>query len=140
MEKKKKIRLVVLWPTVLTVIVIGGILAFVLLAGAGKAHSQTMQGAAGGGQPTVAQTPGSSAGSTGEDAPALQTITPPDMTPQVCDFKEWIGKPVDEAAVKATGRPYRILKPGDAATMDFSPARIDVITGDDGTVTDVHCG
>ena len=150
MDKKKKIRLVVLWPTVVTVIVIGGILTFVLLAGAGKAHSETLQGSAAGAPPMAVSgapgvAPGASAGNSGAgagggDVPADQAPLPPDMTPQACDFSQWVGKPVDEAALVATGRPYRILKPGDAATMDFSPARIDVETGDDGVVTKVHCG
>lgn len=64
----------------------------------------------------------------------------PDMSPQPCDFPQFIGKAVDESALKAIGRPFRILPPGGMATMDFSPARINLETDDKGIVTRIHCG
>ncbi|MBU0858539.1 MAG: hypothetical protein KJ667_01250 [Alphaproteobacteria bacterium] len=57
-----------------------------------------------------------------------------------CEFGHWVGAPVNEAAVKEMGRPYRILPPGSMATMDYSPARINVETDEAGTVTKVSCG
>lgn len=56
-----------------------------------------------------------------------------------CDFEGWVGKPLDETGLKNTGRPYRILKPGDMMTMDHSPERINV-EHTDGKVTRVWCG
>lgn len=56
-----------------------------------------------------------------------------------CDFEAWVGKPVDETALKNTGRAYRILKPDDMMTMDHSPERINV-EHKDGKVTRVWCG
>jgi hypothetical protein len=67
-------------------------------------------------------------------------VMPPAMQPAACDFAAWIGKPVDESAVKATGRPYRILPPGAMMTMDHSPDRINVETDDAGIVVRVFCG
>ncbi len=78
---------------------------------------------------------GPSSVSAGDEAPVL-----PDMSPQPCDFPQFIGQPVDETALKAIGRPFRILPPGGMATMDFSPARINVETDDKGIVTRIHCG
>lgn len=57
-----------------------------------------------------------------------------------CVFEEWVGKAVDEAAVKETGRKYRILKPGAMMTMDHNPQRINVEHDDNGVVTRVWCG
>lgn len=57
-----------------------------------------------------------------------------------CDFDHWTGKPVDEAAIKETGRPYRILPPGSMATMDYVEERINVYTDEDGIVKRVSCG
>ncbi len=61
------------------------------------------------------------------------------FTDAECDFEEWVGKPLDEAAVKATGRVYRILTPDSMMTMDHSPDRINVVH-DKGEVTRVWCG
>lgn len=62
------------------------------------------------------------------------------FTDTSCDFEEWVGNPVDEAAVKATGRIYRILKPDSMMTMDHNPERINVVHDNDGVVTRVWCG
>jgi len=62
------------------------------------------------------------------------------FTDASCDFEAWVGKPVDEAAVKETGRVYRILKPDSMMTMDHSPERINVVHDNDGIVTRVWCG
>ena len=43
-------------------------------------------------------------------------------------------------ALKATGRPYRILPPDAMATMDYSADRINVHTDANGIVLDVRCG
>lgn len=59
---------------------------------------------------------------------------------QVCGDTAWVGAPVDEEAVRATGQPYRILAPGMAATTDFRPDRINVETDDGGIVVRVSCG
>jgi hypothetical protein len=89
--------------------------------------------------------PGAVPGSPGEDTPAASGEADEAPVPvtdmPACDFSDWVGKPVDQAALDATKRPYRVMKPGDAATMDYSAARINVVTDPDtGTVTDVHCG
>lgn len=57
-----------------------------------------------------------------------------------CDFEVWVGQPVDEAAVKETGRVYRILPPNSMMTMDHNPDRINVEHDDAKTVTRVWCG
>lgn len=57
-----------------------------------------------------------------------------------CDFARWVGLPVDEQAIKETGRPYRVLPPGSVATMDYNPDRLNVHLGDGGIVIAVTCG
>lgn len=91
--------------------------------------------------------------SMGEESPAGEAVTeqelpqsdlpPPSreaFTDASCDFEAWVGQPVDEAAVKETGRVYRILKPDSMMTMDHNPERINVVHDDDGKVTRVWCG
>lgn len=43
-------------------------------------------------------------------------------------------------AAAAGDRPVRYIAPGDAVTMDFVPARLNVETGDDGRITRFRCG
>jgi hypothetical protein len=64
----------------------------------------------------------------------------PAMAESECSYNDWVGQPVNEEAVKAAGRPYRILKPDSAATMDFNPERINVLVDDHNVVTAVRCG
>ena len=92
-------------------------------------------------------------GSMAETSPAGEAVTeselpqsdvpPPSreaFTDASCDYEAWVGKAVDEAAVKETGRVYRIMKPDSMMTMDHNPERINVVHGDDGIVTRVWCG
>ncbi len=73
-------------------------------------------------------------------AEETQTEEAPIVSEAACSFNEWVGQEVDEDAVKAVGRPYRILGPNAAATMDFNPERINVIVDDKNVVTVVRCG
>lgn len=58
-----------------------------------------------------------------------------------CDYpKEWVGKDVDEAAVKKFAKSHRILGPNSAMTMDYRQDRINVETDDKGVVVRVFCG
>ena len=93
---------------------------------------------------TPAMDEGTSEGDAGmaeEPAPTSDLPPPPrDVFHDAsCDFEDWIGKPVDEAALKETGRPYRIIKPGDPVTMDYNQERINV-EHENGTVVRVNCG
>ncbi len=56
------------------------------------------------------------------------------------DYSAWVGQPVDEAALTETGKVYRVMKAGDAMTMDHNPDRINVEQDDAGIVTRVWCG
>lgn len=56
------------------------------------------------------------------------------------DHTAWIGQPVDESAVKATGQIYRIVKPGMPMTMDYRAERINIEHDDANLVTRVWCG
>ncbi|MEL1263522.1 I78 family peptidase inhibitor [Pseudoxanthomonas putridarboris] len=59
---------------------------------------------------------------------------------------QWIvGKPgieadVEQARHDAKAETVRSLKPGDAATMDFNPDRLNVILDEKGVVSSVNCG
>jgi hypothetical protein len=109
--------------------------------------------------PAASATPDGNAGSVtstsslSEDSPGGEGVTaeeiphsnvpPPSravFTDAACDFEDMVGKPVDEAALKKIGRPYRILKPDSMMTMDHSPERINVVHDKDMKVTRVWCG
>jgi len=105
------------------------------------------------GSPPISGDLDEASGSMAEESPAGEVVTeqelphsdlpPPSreaFTDASCDFEEWVGKLVDEAAVKATGRIYRLLKPDSMMTMDHNPERINVVHGEDGVVTRVWCG
>lgn len=78
----------------------------------------------------------------GEEAAPSSDVPPPPLDvfhDESCDFESWIGLPLNEDAIKDTGRPYRILKPDDMMTMDHNPERINV-EHSGGKVTRVWCG
>lgn len=79
---------------------------------------------------------------TEEEAPHSD-LPPPSrevFTDAECDFESWIGQKLDEGAVKASGRPYRILTPDSVMTMDHRPDRINVEHDGANNVTRVWCG
>ncbi len=81
-------------------------------------------------------------GVTAEEIPH-SVVLPPSravFTDADCDFEEWVGKALDEAAIKATGRPNRVMAPGAMMTMDHNPQRINVEHDKDMKVTRVWCG
>lgn len=100
----------------------------------------------------VAAEPGVSEGSEGSEGSGVpggsEGVAPapaepaPEMPAADCSaYEGWVGKPLDRAAVEATGKPHRILKPGDMMTMDFNPERINVETDEKGEmVMRVFCG
>ncbi|NCC22460.1 MAG: hypothetical protein EOM26_08355 [Alphaproteobacteria bacterium] len=57
-----------------------------------------------------------------------------------CDFSKFSGHEVDEAALEATGREYRILPPGSMYTEDYNPRRVNLDVNDEGIVISVWCG
>lgn len=95
-------------------------------------------------------------GNAGPDADMSAEATPPAPSPEnfnegsvqkkldpdkTCgDYSDWVGKPLDEAAVKATNSFARIMKPGDPMTMDHNPDRVNVEHDDANIVTRVWCG
>jgi hypothetical protein len=36
--------------------------------------------------------------------------------------------------------PVRIIEPGQPVTQDFSPARLNILIGEDGTIASISCG
>ena len=58
-----------------------------------------------------------------------------------CKF-HWVGRTAAgaEGAAKATGRPYRMLPPGSAMTMDYRADRINIELNKKNLVTKVTCG
>ena len=140
MKKKTKIRMLVIMPAVVSTLLVGSILTFLLTGtnvNAGDMAAQAPQA----GEADPIAIPGAVSGSVGEDGGGApeEAVAAPDQDMPPCDFKAWIDKPVDEDVVKATGRPYRILKPGAMVTRDFSADRINVEINEQSLVTAVHC-
>jgi hypothetical protein len=64
----------------------------------------------------------------------------PDRSKSCGDYSDWVGKPVDEEAVKSTNDFARIIKPGDAVTKDYNADRVNVDIDNNNMVTRVWCG
>ena len=87
-------------------------------------------------------------------AAASEAATPPAAEPAPAELAgscddtqaQWIiGKTASEADIeqaKADSKSdaVRSLKPGDAATMDFNPNRLNIILDEKGAVASVNCG
>lgn len=73
----------------------------------------------------------------GEQAPVVM-----DHAMMECDFTNLVGMATEEATAKIdeAGRPVRVLAPNSAATMDHSPARVNLMVDDKGMVLSVTCG
>lgn len=148
MDKKKKIRVVVIIPVVVTLLVLGGVVTLVLIAGSAKpstvAEIQVIEGmsgvAAGAGLPVgVANAPGSIGGNPGY---AGDGVPPQEVAGPSCAFDFLIGQTSDQAVAQITpmGRPYRVLTPGSMVTQDYSAERINLMIDESGMVQSVDCG
>ncbi|MBD9480680.1 I78 family peptidase inhibitor [Pseudoxanthomonas sp. PXM02] len=87
-------------------------------------------------------------------AAASEAATPPPAEPAptelagTCDDTQvqWIigkvaaEKDIEQAKTDSKSESVRALKPGDAATMDFNPNRLNIILDDKGAATSVNCG
>ncbi len=61
--------------------------------------------------------------------------------PSACNLPNLIGKQADSIDKAQFGeRAVRILRPNQAATMDYSPTRLNLITDDNGVITSMNCG
>ena len=87
-------------------------------------------------------------------AAASEAATPPAAEPApaelagTCDDTQaqWIigktpsEKDIEQAKSDSKSESVRALKPGDAATMDFNPNRLNIILDEKGAATSVNCG
>jgi hypothetical protein len=51
-----------------------------------------------------------------------------------------IGQPESVVAAMTFAQPVRILHPGDAMTMDFIPARLNILIDAQGRIERIYCG
>ena len=138
---KKKFRVAVLVPVLVVVVVLGGIIYGVLQSGSVNGIEPSADATVQGEVVESAQgetRPGAASGSMPYD-PAMEG---PQGDPAACDFASLVGLRVPEALeqVRPLRRPFRVLAPGDAATQDFSPERINLQIDESGTVATVTCG
>ena len=56
-----------------------------------------------------------------------------------CAFPQWIDRPLDEQAVKATGRAYRIVLPGARVPPGYDPARVNLYMDETGVIRRIDC-
>lgn len=153
MDQKKKIRVVVIIPVVVTLLVLAGVVTLVLIAGSAKPASvaevpviEGMSGAAAGaGLPVgVANAPGSIASDQGYAGTgyAGDGVPPQEIAGPSCAFDFLIGQTSDQAVAQISplGRPYRVLTPGMMVTQDYSAERINLMIDENGMVQSVDCG
>ena len=55
-------------------------------------------------------------------------------------LSELIGQDAEAVAAGLSGRPIRIIRPGDMVTMDFDPSRINVRLDENDRVDSIACG
>ncbi|HEY8190231.1 MAG TPA: I78 family peptidase inhibitor [Micavibrio sp.] len=118
MDKKQKLRIVVIFPVIAVTLILGGVIYGVL-------------------QSAIPATAGE------EHAAAKEVPAAADQAPSPsCAFDFLVGQTSEqaEAQIKPLDRPYRILKPGDMATQDYSADRINLNIDEKGVVASVNCG
>jgi len=130
MSKKKKIGLTIIMPLSIGVVVGLSIVGFMVISAAVKGPGAV--------NPAAGVAASSEAvhdhGAMEHDHGAMMMQVKPD-----CDFQDFVGQPVDQAALDDLKRPVRILPPNAAATMDYNPERVNVHTDEAGVVTKVDC-
>ena len=117
--------------------IMGGFTAILIIGGLAGIMTLAMSGAS-----TEASEPTTIEGNAATGAAVGEAVPASDPAASECNFSEWVGQtaPAAEVAAKATGRPYRILTPGSAMTMDYRADRINVELDDNAVVTKVSCG
>lgn len=69
---------------------------------------------------------------------------PPEPAPEgACgapDLQDLVGRPEAVLATMKFGVTTRIIRPGMAVTMDYSPDRLNIWIGEDGRIESVTCG
>jgi hypothetical protein len=118
MDKKQKLRIVVIFPVIAVTLILGGVVYGVLQSASTPATAAEEQAAA-------------------KEAPVADQAPSPS-----CAFDFLVGQTFEqaEARIKPLDRPYRILKPGDMATQDYSAERINLNVDETGMVVSVNCG
>lgn len=129
MKEKKKFPAYVLAPLILGFTVGLGVAGWVLIASATTATAEA--------QPTTIEGQAPIALPVTDQSASTSPVLPPAPS---CEFADMIGKPVNQDALVALQRPFRILPPHAAATMDYSAERINVHTDEAGIVLKVDCG
>lgn len=74
---------------------------------------------------------------------ACQTVNPEELTATECAAKENAGLIGQSATVLQTmrfGAPIRIIRPGDAVTMDYLPNRMNIHVNASEIITGLTCG
>ncbi len=136
MDKKQKIRVVVIFPTLIVVVILSAVVYFVLQAGA---VTSVEPSAAAHEAMTHVTTEHAADNTMPEVHEAMENNEEEALS---CAFDFLIGLDAGAAVeqILPLGRPYRVLGPGDAATMDFVEERINLQTDDTGIVVAVTCG
>ena len=144
MDKKQKLRVVVIFPVIAVVLVLGGVIYSILqVASTPTAALEQEQEQNVSGTPVMENGEEGMAPADDMQAGADEAVTPaPETAAPSCAFDFLIGQTFEQAEeqVKPLDRPYRIIKPGDAVTQDYSPDRINLNVDETGMVTSVTCG
>lgn len=56
------------------------------------------------------------------------------------DLQDLVGQPESVLQTMRFAGPVRVIHPGQAVTMDFSPARLNIIIDEQGKIAEVRCG
>lgn len=116
MNKKTKIRMIVIMPTIGMTVILGGVIYLALQGASASGNSQYM-----------------------EQVPVVSEYGEEGRTAGDCNFNYLVGQNVNDAYLNL-GRPTRVINPGDAVTQDYNPQRVNVHVDAQGYVMKVNCG
>jgi len=75
--------------------------------------------------------------------PVAQPVPEPFEQPQLCGaegLQGLVGQPESVLATMRFSQTVRVIHPGTAVTMDFSPFRLNILIDATGRITRVYCG
>ena len=94
-----------------------------------SSNTSSSSGAAGGASDTAAGSSLAGQGATCNDDP-VQSLTGSKFTPSLAD----------QARTSSGSSVLQVVKPGQVMTMEYNPARLDVIVDENGVISSIHCG
>jgi Peptidase inhibitor I78 family len=136
-------HLITIFVPVIVIVVVAVIVGSVVVAASSRAptHNVPPQYAASGVEPHAGDASVQVSAQASETNAPDHPVGVPEMETPSCEFSGLIGRRLKDIDVSAYApRAIRVLHPGSMATMDYSPARINIHVDDKEIISQVTCG